>query len=157
MGWGEKEGEGWGEPRACGCPAPGQWTARTAPPIPLRRDRIHLGPGGCPLLFKWLLLPTQFLFVPKSWGHLPFVLFVKYRQENQRELGEFPDFLAPRERSSLRTQVGTCGLSQGTEMWLTSTGRHMGAAHSRLLPRSPGIALKVAGKETGRDNAVLVS
>lgn len=46
MGWVGKEGEGWGEPRACGCPAPSQWTPRTAPPIPLRRDRIHLGQEG---------------------------------------------------------------------------------------------------------------
>lgn len=92
MGWAGKEGEGWGEPRACQCPAPSQWTVRTAPPIPLRKDRIHLGPGGCLLLLKWLqpllllllllLLPTWFLSVPKSGGHLPLVPFVKYSQED---------------------------------------------------------------------------
>lgn len=101
MGWGGKEGEGWGKPRACGCPAPGQWTARTAPPIPLRRDRICLGPGGCPLL----PLPTRFLFVPKSWGHLPLALFVKCGQENQRELG-----LLPGGEAIWGLQVGAGGL-----------------------------------------------
>lgn len=61
-GWGGvgREGDGWDEPRACGCPAPGQWTRRTATPIPLWKDRICSGPGGWPRL----LLPTGFLFVP---------------------------------------------------------------------------------------------
>lgn len=69
-----------------------------------------MGPGGCPLLLKWPLLPlpllplpTGFLFVPEPWSHLPLVLFVKCRRENQKELGECPQGLAPRERNDLGT------------------------------------------------------
>lgn len=97
VGWGGKEGEGWGEPRACGCPAPGQWAARTAPPIPFWRDRIGLGPGGCPLRLKWpllLLLPTAFLFGPESWSHLPYTI-CKVQVGEPKGTGRTPTLLGP--------------------------------------------------------------
>lgn len=129
-------GMGWGEPCACECPAPGQWTVRTAPPILLWRDRIRLGPGGYPLL----LLPTGFLFVPESWSNLPIVLFVMYRQENQRELGELPHCLAPRERSDLGAKcengwtilrVPWFGLQAKIDTWVLLTqGFHAGVLAS---------------------------
>lgn len=159
MGWGGEEGEGWGEPRACGCPAPCQWTARTAPPIPLWRDRIRLGPGGCPQPRLPLPrpLPTGVLFVPASRSHVPLVLFVKCRQENQRELGELPGCWAPRDSSAVGTSGGNGGRFRGDRgvacepRWMRGC---VGAAH---VGSGPAGAVKVAARETARDNAVLVS
>lgn len=105
------EGEGWGEPRACGCPAPGQWTARAALPISLWRDRIHSGPGGCPPLLRWppLLRPSRCLLVPESWSHWSLVLCVKLRAGEPKGTGELPRCLGPRERSGLGASGGNRG------------------------------------------------
>lgn len=110
-----------------------------------------------PLLLLLLLPPTWFLFVPKSWGHLPLVLFVKYMQEIQKEHGELPDCLAPGREVAWGLTTGMDGLSRDTQVWLPSINRHGGTALSRLPCRSPGTAVKVAGREAHRDNGVLVS
>lgn len=145
------EGARWGEPRACGRPAPGQWTARAAPPVPLWRDGIHLGPGGCPPLPR----TSPILLVPESWSHWSLGLCVKLLAE-RKGAGRAPAVPGPQERERCGgLGWGQVGPSKGAQVQLTNKGRYVGAAHSRCPCRGPGILAKVAGREAGRDNALL--